>query len=859
MRTTFYNAFCCIVRPGHRWVWVLFILLYTWVGLPHNAQGQSTVKGKVTDASNGDPLPFVNVFIRKTTSGVATDFDGNFSFTVPAGTDSITASYIGYFPRTKKIPVGADKVLNFQLKSSDLSLDEVVIRPGENPAWPIMRATLANKDKNDKRGLTGWEYDSYNRVEIDADNLTDRLRKSRMLRKITAVMDSVQRMAGEDGKPILPLFISESVTVIYHRQNPTKQKEKIVKTKVSGIGIESSSLVNQLIGSTFQEYNFYNNWVDIVNKNFVSPIADGWKFYYDYELIDSSQIDNSFCYRIDFFPKREQDLAFWGSMWITKEEYALKRINAVVKKAANINFIEGVKIQQELIKTASGPWLPSKNRVTINVAQLSTRKPGMLAKFYTSNRNFKVNDEKPLEFYNTPIEMLENNKEVSEGYWEQARHEPLSVTEKNVFRMIDTVKRLPVIRSYVEVANIFVNGYKRIGPIDYGPYLYTYSFNNVEGQRFRLGFQTNPDFSKKFLFRTYVAYGLKDERFKYELLGEYIYSRKNWTVFGTRYKEDLELLSMSENSSSANRLFSAFNRFGNLNRTRPFFLRSGNIYVATDIQPNLTLTTTLQTQSYSFFADFFDFLYQKQGTEGVSKRSSTFNTSELQAELRFTPGELFIEERNSRTNLGISRKPTFTFKYVRGFNNFLKGNLDYDKFSGSISQNVRFGILGNGRYVIDAGIIPHTLPYPLLRAHLGNQTPFYNASSFNMMRFFEFVSDRWVQVRYQHYFEGLGFNSVPLIRKWNLRLLATSNVLVGNLSRANVELARKSNNDMVSTFTSLGRKPYIEVGYGVENIFRLLRIDFIHRLTYLNHKDPTQTGNQKVPPFGVKASLQFKI
>ena len=163
------------------------------------------------------------------------------------------------------------------------------------------------------------------------------------------------------------------------------------------------------------------------------------------------------------------------------------------------------------------------------------------------------------------------------------------------------------------------------------------------------------------------------------------------------------------------------------------------------------------------------------------------------------------------------------------------------------------GLFGKARLTADAGLIPSVVPYPLLRAHLGNQTPFFNGSSFNTMRYFEFVSDRYAQLNYQHYFEGLGLNSLPLIKKWNLRLLASGNILFGSVSNKNIAFSRSqdSNANEKLPFLELDRGPFAEVGYGIENIFRFVRVDFIHRLTYLD--------NPGARPFVVKVSAQFKL
>src|SRR5882672_7819257 len=324
------------------------------------AAQEIVVQGKVTDVGSGDPIPFATLQLKGTTVGVTTDFDGNFLLRTTLQADSIIATSIGYKPRTKAVKAG-NQVINFQLEEGVTSLKEVVITAGENPAFEIIREVVRHKQHNDKRNLSAYEYDVYTKTEVDINQISDKLRRRKTMRKITQVLDSIDRVVGEDGKPILPLTITESVSKFYYRNSPVLKTEQILKTKISGVGFTDGSTVNQVIGSSFQEYNFYQNWLSILSKNFVSPIADGWRLYYAYELTDSLYIGKDFCYRLDFFPKSPAELAFAGTMWITKEDFALKQIDASIGKRANINFIDKIQVQQELTPTANGPWIPLKN------------------------------------------------------------------------------------------------------------------------------------------------------------------------------------------------------------------------------------------------------------------------------------------------------------------------------------------------------------------------------------------------------------------------------------------------------------------------------------------------------------------
>ncbi len=290
----------------------LGVIAFLFGILPFCAFAQETViTGKVTDANSGDPIPFVNVILLGTTAGSTTDFDGNFKIRTTISADTIAVSYIGYKTRKKPIVKGSQQVINFQIEEAATNLQEIVIESGENPAFAILRRVVRNKNKNDKRKLSAYEYDTYTKIEIDVDNITEKFRKRKLVQKITQVLDSIDRIAGEDGKPVLPMLITESVSKVYYRDNPTLSYENILRSKINGVGVEDGTTVTQLVGSSFQEYNFYQNWLNIVGKDFVSPIADGWRLYYEYDLIDSVYIGDRLLLSAGFFPQESSGSSFY--------------------------------------------------------------------------------------------------------------------------------------------------------------------------------------------------------------------------------------------------------------------------------------------------------------------------------------------------------------------------------------------------------------------------------------------------------------------------------------------------------------------------------------------------------------------
>ena len=838
---------------------LFFVFLFT--GLAVFAQ-KTVVTGKVTDAETGDGVPFANVYFDGTTIGTSTDFDGFYKIETDKATDSLVVSYVSYQTRKKAVKKGVTQNIDYQLVSAEETLKAIIITSGkrENPAWEYLRGVLDHKPENDKRRLSAYEYDSYSKVELDVDNISDKFKEKKLVKQIIGVVDSVESLAGEDGKPILPLFISETVSKYYFRDNPKKVKEVIEKTRIKGVGVDDGSIVSQLVGSSFQDYNFYESWIQIAGKDFVSPISESWRLFYDYELQDRSEIDDIWCYRIDFQPKRKEDLAFTGTMWITDDStFALKRIDVTVPKTANLNFIEKIKIQQDLKriedgknredKTKETAWIPVKTRILVDVGQINDQWAGMLLKSYSSAENIVINKPKDLKFYKDAIVVDEEANNSTDKFWQENRHDSLTVSEQTVYAMIDTISNLPMVKSYIEIADLLINGYKDIGKVDIGALLSFYSNNTIEGHRVFFNVRTNADFSKKIQLSTGIGYGFADEKWKYRGKIRYIPTRHPWTVLSISHQYDLQQVALFNEDfrSSDNYLFLAFSRWGNLDRNRPFYHRQTSVDFQTDIVKGLTSKITYRTQDYEplFAFELFD-------PSDLETRRRNFTVSEVMAEIRIGFRERYINGDLNRAVI-TSNYPVFKFRYIRGLGNFLGGDLEYHKFSTRLEHSFRLGIFGRTDYFLSAGFTPSTLPYPLLESHLGNETPFYNQLSFNLMNYFEFVSDKYASINLVHDFNGFLLNRIPLMRRLKWRSFVEGNMLVGNVSQKNIDLIPDFDQEgnLIPKFGSLGATPYAEVSYGISNIFRFVRVQAVHRLTYLDKDD--------VSKWGIRVSAQFRL
>lgn len=832
---------------------LFFVFLATVLPATLSAQGTHTIKGRITDAASGDPVPFANIGIKASLSGTTTNFDGFYTLTYTPPADSVSVTYVGYKTRTKAIAQDkTEQIIDFQLTPGETQLREVKIYAGENPAYAIVRKVVGNRKKNNIESLAAYEYDSYNKIQIDIDNISDQFRNRRSVKKMTHIVEKFDDVKGDDGQAIIPIFISESVSNVYFRNDPKKKKEIIQKTKVSGVGLTDGSFVSQLVGSSFQQYNFYHNWLNILEKDFVSPIAESWKVYYEYYLADSVANGSTHDYLIEFEPKQKQDLAFTGSFWVDGTTFALTQMEANVGKDANLNFIDKIKIQQAYDQLDSNDaWVPTKTRVLIDVDEPTKKTAGMLLKFYSANSNYVVNKARDTKFYDAAIELHEDYMDHDSTFWAKNRPESLTKPEILSFQLIDSLKMLPAVKTYTEILNIFVNGYKKIDKwnIDLGPYLYLYANNAVEGNRFRLGFRTDPGFSRTWILHGYGAYGTKDAEFKYGAGVDYIFSRKPWTIGGISYSKDVERLGVSAETIGSNTIFGAFTRFGAFRR--PYWQEDVSAYLKRELIKGVTGSVQLRHRN---FVPLFPFAYRTEPEKGSdSPLSSTYEVTELNMEARFARNETFLQNDNERISMGNGNQPAFTFRYTMGMKNFLGGDFRYHKFSFNIKQDFRAGVLGRTYYNVTFGFIPSTLPYTLLYTPLGNESLFYVDNAYNMMKYFEFISDKYIALRFEHNFEGLLLNRIPAIRKLKWRMLATGKLFYGTVSESNKAMSPSVdiNGNEITQFNYLGNTPYMELGYGIDNIFKVGRVDFVHRLNYLS--------NPNVSKFAVKISFWFKL
>jgi hypothetical protein len=821
---------------------------------------ETVVKGHVMERGKPESLPFVSIYIKGTQKGTSSDFEGNFTLKTTATGDSIVFSYIGYKTLIKKITPGITQTIKVEMEPDSKTLGDVIIVAGENPALRIIRNAAKNKYKNDQNSLICYNFDSYTKIDISMNNISEKTKNNALFKPLKSLFDTANQIRNEEGKYILPVFISETYSHFYQSNKPALSKEIIKASDINGFLAEQGSYVLDVLGSSVLEFNFNTNWVGILAKQFLSPIADNGDAFYIYTLTDSVEIDGYKCYKIKLNLRREEDLGFLGTIWITDSSFALKRVDLELAPSANMNFVERLKIQQEMEETPGGKWLPAKTRGILDLAQLSENSSSFIAKMYRSNTHFVVNDIKPPSFYDMLIERDEDMLNRDTAYWDSVRTEPFSVTEQQMINMIDSVKNVPVVKTYLDIIQMFAEGYyTRSGSkIDIGPNILIVGYDEVEHWRVRLGFKTNNAFSKNWCLRAYTAYGFNDDKFKYGAGITRVLSHKRWTTLSVYYKKDYEVMGVLDatnvqlHNTPASNLFTSFSLFSptaRLNATVDYRLQ-----FLTQLRRHLTFKVTLQNTYYNPVGSFV-FAYKldpsKPATPDNVKNDFTYTAATFEA--RFAYKEVMIVRGMDRIKMVNSKAPVLTFLYTNGMKGVMNGNFGYHKVQLNIEQHLVTGVFGTGDFSFTVGKVFGTLPYPLLEVPRGSATFIYSDQNYSLMNLYEFAADEYYGFRYVQKFEGLFFNRIPILREWKLRNFGVFKTAYGSLSQANKEIFAPYDEQgrLFSPVNEFKNVPYIEAGFGIENLFRLVRVGYFQRFTYLD--------NVNVSKWGINIGFEFQF
>lgn len=823
-------------------------LFFLFFSLSFLVVAQSTkVRGKITDAKTGEVLPLANVFFKGTTIGVTSDFDGLYTLETREKVTELQVSLLGYATQIVPVKEGIFNTLDFQLEPVTMNLDEVRVTPGENPAHALLKNVSKNKKRNNPDELALYNCATYTKMELDLTNIKPHFKNKKLQKNFGFIFNHMDTSV-ITGKAYLPVMISEARADYYHRKNPRFSREIVKASRISGI--EEDYSLAQFTGHLHVNVNFYDNYIDIFEVKFASPLSDHGLLYYKYFLVDSTRVNGRKTYKVRFHPKGTSTPVLDGEVNIDSATYALESAHVKMIKGLNVNWIRHLVMETQHVLIGDSVWFPKQDKLFADFTLImsdSSKVASFLGHREVNYSQVCLNCPIP-----ESVQKLDNNVIITrdvlkndETYWDTVRPYALSVREKEIYGMVDSIKNVPLYQNIYTIVTTILGGYYDTKYIGIGPYYKLFSFNKLEGARFQVGLRTTDDFSRKIRLSAYGAYGTKDHRFKGGGGLEYMFNELPTSKLTMSYKHDVVQLGAGVNAFTEGNFFSSL--FSRGNNDRLSMVNQGDLSFEKEWRQGITQTYAVQVRDI-FSSRYVPFVRPDgQLMNSIQSMSLRLNT-------RLSWDEIVVRKTFDKFSLG-SDFPIVGIDLSMGIKGMFKNDYEYYRLEGSVKYDVGIPPIGTSSMVVSGGKIFGKVPYPLLKLHEGNATYFYDPYAFSCMNYYEFASDLWASFMYEHHFKGFFLGKIPLMKRLKWREVFIFKGLIGTLEK-------KNNGSLPDTQAVLlfpdgmssVSKPYFETGIGIENIFRILRIDAIWRLTH-RHSRP----GQKVQNFAVNFSIDIKF
>ena len=811
--------------------------------------GQTKVSGIVVDNENL-PVPFANVLFKGSNEGVVTNEDGRFYLESNSNYKTLIVSFAGF--ENKEVTLSKSIVYNLIVKISDgEKLKEVVIFTGKtskknNPALDILRKIWARKRQNGLNKFKQYQMEKYEKVEFDLNTIDSALMKSKVFKGMEFIFKQVDT-SRVTGKTYLPIFINESIYDVYGDNVNKKVKEVIKANKNSGLG--NGDGVNSFIKDLYSNYEIYNNYITFFDKSFTSPLSRTGIDVYNYVLRDSSFIDKKWCYNIVFYPRRKNELTFKGDFWVNDSTFAIKNINMSVTKSANINWVKDIYIEQDFDVVSDSVFLLNRDYMMTDFALNKNEKSkGIYGKRTTLFRNHQFDQEKPAAFYKEKVNYIDNAVfKKSDVFWSENRFEKLSKDELGVYKMLDTLKTVKKFNQMYDLVTILGSGYIHPGNFEYGPIFSIFGYNEVEGLRLRFGGRTYFGPNDLWRVQLYTAYGIKDDKFKYGLSGKWMVNKENRIIISGGNRRDVEQIgaSLTTTNDVLGRSFASSSLFSSGSNGKLTNINLSTFSAEIEPVKNVIFQAgfsyrTLESASSVFSLDYYTSLPTLSSLPAEIK--SDLKQTEFNVGIDYTPNKKTI-------GYGVERRiidnpySRFFVNYSQGFKGFLNSDFDYKKVQLYYKQPIIIGLLGKTNLIVELGKIYGNVPLGLLSIVPGNQSYFNIENTFNNLNYYEFVTDEYATFQWEHNFNGKLFARIPFMRKLNWREIIGVKGVYGTISNENKAI------NASGLVYKAPTDPYWEYNAGIGNIFKVFRLDFSWRGSYLN---VPETNN-----FTIKGSFGF--
>ena len=851
---------------------ILIALLQVVAGtfLSH-AQSFTSASGIVKDSITGEPLPFVSVYFDGSTIGAMTDDNGTFTLQNNQGYTKLAAASLGY--DTKFIDLKPGKKndnLELLLKPTAFEISEVVVKPKrekytrkDNPAVELIKKVIAHKNDNRIEAKPEYQTEVYEKLSLSLDNFNPNLDKNKFLKKFKFIKNYLDT-SEFNGKPILTVSVRENLSDFYYRKSPKAEKTIVRAKRMQGIDktLDDGGGITSNLEEIFKSINIFDNNIPILLNRFVSPLSSTLATtYYHYYIMDTLDVGGDKCVDLAFVPANSESYGFTGRLYITLDgNYAVKKVLLNTPANINLNWVDKLRIEQEFKQMPDSTWVLDQENTFVNfyVVKGTQQLYAHQLRNY-DNYNFNVQNADSVFGLLGALHVLPEATVQPDTFWIHNRPIPLKEKEDALKDLLGQLRKVPAFNAIIKTAEILITGYiptandKKVTKFDFGPMNTTFSANHLEGFRMRVGGMTTANLNPYWFASGYLAYGTNDRKIKYNLKLTHSFTKKEYhegenPVNNLSFIQEYDVYTPGQDFlfTSKDNIFVAWKEGEPV--TKMQYIRKSVLQYEKEWLNGLTWKSWIMNQNNEAAGTL---QYIKRDESGNLYHIKDFTTSEIGTQLRFAPGERAYNGRSGKESVfNLSKDaPVFKLSHQLGIKGVLGGDYNYNHTEISAEKRIWLSSFGHIDAQVKAGKVWDKVPFPLLILPNTNQSITIQPEAFHMMNALEFVTDQYVSFNATYYLKGWILNRIPGIKWLRLREVLSFNMIYGGLTDKNNPTLTPGLFLLPDGTQPLGSTPYMECSVGLENIFKILRIDYYRRLTYLDHPD--------IKKGGIRIALRF--
>ena len=833
----------------------IFILLFLTLAQVMSAQ---TIKGVVVDEETGDTIPKTGVQYKN--SNISTACDKNGFFTIERRNDEyLTFSAVGY--KTLSILIGPNtpSEMRITLKSETKRLNEVTIKAKRgkysrknNPAVELMKRVIAAKKRTDLSNHDYYQFNKYQKLTFAINDISPAQLENEKTQKKQWLINQIE-VCQYNNKLILPLSVDETVTQNLFRKDPKNEKTIVLGQNTTGVNdlIQTGDVLNTVIKDVFTDVDIYDDQIRLLQYPFTSPIGKDAIDFYRFYIVDTLYVDNDECYHLQFVPNNQQDFGFRGELWVlTDTTLHVKKCKLTLPKKTDVNFTDNLSILQEYTKLPNGEWALTTDDMIVEMSVVK-----FMTKFIvirtTRMSNYAFNKIPDREFKGkAKIKYDPNSKMRDDDFWATNRMVHLTNGESSMSSFITGLSNTKGFKYILFGLKALIENFVETGKksyVDIGPINTMISTNFIDGLRTRLSAQTTANLSPHFFLSGYYARGWKSHKDYYKGQLTYSFNKKEYMPWEFP-KRTITFTSTYDVCSPSDKFMptdkdNVFTAFKWTEVDKMMFYNRQELAFEYEQYWGLKTTVKLKTEENEACGS----LYFKPLATNDGASVNRIRTTEASFQLRYSPGETYVNTKQRRLRVNFD-PPVFTISHTVGVKGVLGGDYDYNLTEASIYKRFWLNSWGKLDVSVKGGMQWNKVPFPLLIMPAANLSYIVEDETFNLINNMEFLNDRYASLDVSWDLNGKLFNRIPLIKKLKWREWLGIRCLWGTLTdKNNPTLERNAGDPVLMQFPEGSyimdpKRPYIELVAGIHNIFKLLHVEYIHRLNYNNLPTATKNG-----------------